>query len=98
MKHVFLLALIGIVGCCTLYKRDTRINLLNNGYENILVSISDDISENSGLLDDLKNAFIEASDYLFNVTRYFVLRSKILTIKSIRVFVIGFSTAKLLSK
>jgi hypothetical protein len=71
MKHFILLAvLIGdLVNCCTLYKRESRINLLNNGYENILIAIDDGISENANLISDLKEAFVEASEYLFNVTR-----------------------------
>ncbi|XP_002741339.1 calcium-activated chloride channel regulator 1-like [Saccoglossus kowalevskii] len=43
--------------------------LVDNGYDNVLVAINGHVPENLEIIDNLKEAFTEASDYLYRATR-----------------------------
>jgi calcium-activated chloride channel regulator 3/4 len=57
------------IEACTFYKKESKINLLNNGYENILIVINNDVPENFEIIDRIRSLFTEASSLLFNATR-----------------------------
>ena len=57
------------IEACTFYKKESKINLLNNGYENILIVINNDVAENFEIIERIRSLFTEASSLLFNVTR-----------------------------
>lgn len=67
---VFTLLFSSCVHTCTFYKKESKINLLNNAYENVLIALNNDLSENYEIVNRLKYLFTEASAFLFNVTRY----------------------------
>ena len=67
---ILLIGCIYIVNCCTNYKRESKVSLLNNGYENILIAIEDDIKESRELIDRIQTVFTDTSRLLFNATKY----------------------------
>ena len=46
----------------------SRVSLVNNGYKGLVVAISPEEQENSGLIDSIKTLFTSASAELFKVT------------------------------
>jgi hypothetical protein len=54
---------------CSIYKKDTKIELDKNGYKNILIAIDDDVTENTELIERIKETFTSASHFLFSVTK-----------------------------
>ncbi len=73
---VFLIILVTInvnyVQSCSNYKRESRITLEKNGYTNIVVGIEEGVPENKHLIDNIKTVFTEASEFLFNITKYLI--------------------------
>lgn len=65
---IFFLNFYLLVNTCSFYKRESKINLLNNGYENILITIDNSINENKELIDRIKFEITHASALLFNAT------------------------------
>jgi hypothetical protein len=57
---------------CSIYKKETKIELDKNGYKNILIAIDDDVKENLRLIENIKNTFTSASHFLFSVTKLFL--------------------------
>lgn len=47
----------------------SRILIRENGYENIVIGIEEQVKEDIKLLDNLKRAFTLASNFLFSITR-----------------------------
>ena len=45
-----------------------QINITNNAYTGILVAIEDSIDEDPNLLQGIRDAFTEASQFLYNIT------------------------------
>ena len=68
---ISLLWLIGSTQSCTNLKRESRIELVKNGYTNIVIGIEESVEENLQLIERIKESFMEASQLLFNITKYF---------------------------
>lgn len=49
--------------------KNSRIQIRENGYENILIGIDEKVDEDIRLLDNLKKAFTFASNFLFSISR-----------------------------
>ena len=45
-----------------------EITIKDNGYRGILIAIHDSVDEDSNLLEGIREAFTEASEFLHNVT------------------------------
>jgi len=58
-----------LMSCCSIYKHESRINLVDNGYTDVVVAIAEHVDENHYLLERLKRIFTNASELLFNSTR-----------------------------
>lgn len=58
-----------IVHSCTNFKSDSRIRIRSNGYVDILIAIDENVDEDHLLIERIKEAFIESSDFLFNITK-----------------------------
>ena len=58
-----------IIETCTFYKKESKISLLNNGYENILIVINSDVPESNEIIERIRTVFTEASLLLYNATR-----------------------------
>ncbi|XP_064643729.1 calcium-activated chloride channel regulator 1-like isoform X2 [Lineus longissimus] len=52
------------------YVHPAEIILKNNGYENVLVAISDAVQEDSRIIERIKAIFTEGSSNMFRATRY----------------------------
>lgn len=48
---------------------DCGITIENNGYRNIVIAISDDVPEDTALLDKIREVFTAASQALYTATR-----------------------------
>ena len=46
-----------------------QITIQNNAYSGILVAIHDDVEEDTNLLQGIRDAFTEASQFLYQITR-----------------------------
>ena len=69
MRYLVFLTLISCASACTFNKRESKISLLNNGYENILIVIRNDVPESFEIIDRIRTLFTDASFLLFNATR-----------------------------
>ena len=63
---------------CSIYKKESKIELEKNGYKNILVGIGDDVDESIELIERIKETFTSASHFLFSVTKYIQLNVEFL--------------------
>jgi hypothetical protein len=65
----FVILFCNYIQTCTFYKKESKIELLNNGYDNIIIAINNDLPENFDIIDRIRTVFTEASALLFNATR-----------------------------
>lgn len=74
-KYVYFRTIIAYLICltliqtCSIYKKESKIELENNGYSNILIAIDDDVKENHELIERIKQTFTSSSHFLFQVTK-----------------------------
>lgn len=67
--------LLTIISFCLLFDKNcsalknSRIQIRENGYENILIGIDEKVEEDIGLLENLKKAFTLASNFLFSISK-----------------------------
>ena len=69
VQFFIVLQIVSNASTCSSFKKGSRINILNNGYENILIAIDDEVKENLEIIKNIKNSFNQASALLFNATR-----------------------------
>lgn len=48
---------------------NSGIQIRENGYENIVIGIEEQVEEDIQLLDNLKREFTQASNFLFSITK-----------------------------
>ena len=48
----------------------SSVTLSNNGYNNVLIGISEKVVEDTELITRIKKIFTEASQFLYEATRY----------------------------
>ncbi|CAF0782079.1 unnamed protein product [Brachionus calyciflorus] len=53
---------------CSVFKKDSKIRIRKNGYSNIIIAIDKNVPEDTKLIENIKEAFTEASEFLFYVT------------------------------
>ncbi|KAM8930569.1 calcium-activated chloride channel regulator 1-like [Pelodytes ibericus] len=75
-----LLGVLFLVGLHSNPLTASKIQLSDNGYENILIAINPQVSENTQIITNIKRMLIEASQFLYNATkrRFYYREVKIL--------------------
>lgn len=67
---LLILVAAGLSSACTSFKREDHIRIRRNGYTDVVVAIRDDVEENVELIERIKEVFADASELLFNATKY----------------------------
>lgn len=71
---------VGLSSACTSFKREDHIRIRRNGYTDVVVAIRDDVEENVELIERIKEVFADASELLFNATKYVNILSSYITV------------------
>lgn len=61
--------LVDVAYACTQYKQGYNVRIRRNGYTDVIVGIRDDVEESVDLIEKIKEAFTDASELLYRVTR-----------------------------